>query len=410
MNKTAPLIAITAIAATLLASTAFSLGENNPDNARNRTPGQFAAAGGSGGQGVFGDAPPRNPFAGVRLMRYEIIDQRQGGLIAATVAVPEGWRAQSRLDWDFSSANNPTRRQLRIDAPDGGAWVQGYPTEVFTWISAPDQVATGSRSFGMIRYPNITMAQAMTRYVIEPHRGKKKNLRVLGTRIVPHLAQKFMGQNVPGESISVRVRFEENGQMVDEDFYAILTDKITIPYDGPQGRTYEYHRTLALVHSIGAKSGTLDNVYPLLGFIAASQQVNPMWEQHRQRTIAAITREWQRQLAAGYAQIAAAGRMSRAISANNDSMLASMATTRAQSNAAYAARRTASAQRTNSDFDGYIRGTEKMNDPYWGTSEHAYTDKYHWTDGQGSYQHSNEAGFNPNVGARINWTLMKAAQ
>ena len=225
MNKTAPLIAITAIAAALLASTAFSLGENNPDNARNRTPGQFAAAGGSGGQGVFGDAPPR--------------------------------------------ANNPTRRQLRIDAPDGGAWVQGYPTEVFTWISAPDQVATGSRSFGMIRYPNITMA---------------------------------------------------------------------------------------------------------------------------------------------HAQIAAAGRMSRAISANNDSMLASMATTRAQSNAAYAARRTASAQRTNSDFDGYIRGTEKMNDPYWGTSEHAYTDKYHWTDGQGSYQHSNEAGFNPNVGARINWTLMKAAQ
>ena len=51
-----------------------------------------------------------------------------------------------------------------------------------------------------------------------------------------------------------------------------------------------------------------------------------------------------------------------------------------------------------------------LNDPYWGTSEHAYTDKYHWTDGQGNYQHSNEAGFNPNVGARINWMLIKAAQ
>jgi hypothetical protein len=41
-----------------------------------------------------------------------------------------------------------------------------------------------------------------------------------------------------------------------------------------------------------------------------------------------------------------------------------------------------------------------MKDPYWGESEQSYHQRYHWTDGCGNCRSSNDATFNPNVGAR----------
>ena len=44
-------------------------------------------------------------------------------------------------------------------------------------------------------------------------------------------------------------------------------------------------------------------------------------------------------------------------------------------------------------------GTTRLEDPYWGTSERDSSYSHHWTDGQGNYRASNDASFNPNVGA-----------
>ena len=72
--------------------------------------------------------------------------------------------------------------------------------------------------------------------------------------------------------------------------------------------------------------------------------------------------------------------------------------------------RTASMERGNDGFDQYIRGTERTQDPYWGTSEHSYANRYHWTDGQGSYQHSNDPTFDPNQGSNQSWQQMQPAR
>jgi hypothetical protein len=66
-----------------------------------------------------------------------------------------------------------------------------------------------------------------------------------------------------------------------------------------------------------------------------------------------------------------------------------------------------SMDRINDNFSQYIRGTERMQDPYWGTSEQSYTNTYHWTDGQGNYQHSNDASSNPNQTSKENGQLMQ---
>lgn len=51
-----------------------------------------------------------------------------------------------------------------------------------------------------------------------------------------------------------------------------------------------------------------------------------------------------------------------------------------------------------------------MQDPYWGTSEQSYMNKYHWTNGQGECQHSNDAGFNPNNNSNQRWQLMESVK
>lgn len=58
-------------------------------------------------------------------------------------------------------------------------------------------------------------------------------------------------------------------------------------------------------------------------------------------------------------------------------------------------------------FSDYIRGVDTVDDPYYGSSQHAYTEKYHWTDGYGSYRNANDATYNPNQNEKGDWQLMQ---
>lgn len=91
-------------------------------------------------------------------------------------------------------------------------------------------------------------------------------------------------------------------------------------------------------------------------------------------------------------------------------MLSSMQYQRQAAAQRDAAMRAASANASSSSdgFSGYLRGTQKYKDPYWGESEQSYNQRYHWTDGFGNYRSSNDATFNPNVGAGggVTWQRM----
>src|SRR5262249_9456338 len=160
----------------------------------------------------------------------------------------------------------------------------------------------------------------------------------------------------------LRLRYTRNGQVAEEDIFALLSAGNRIPYTGPQGTTYESHRPLLYVHALGATNGQLQSMYPLLGYIAMSVKVDPAWEAHRQKVQDQLNALFNAAQQAGYSQIAAAGEASRRISANNDSMLASMQATR-QAQAQRDAQMRAAANSGYSASDGfsqYIRGTERM--------------------------------------------------
>lgn len=356
-----------------------------------------------------------NPLGSTKFVRYEAVDPHMNGMPIASVAIPQGWLAQSSVDWDMTNGNNPTRGHSRFEAPDHSAWVENFPVEIFSWLSVNTRQRPGTRSFGAIHYPNVTSDQAL-RLMIGQYRGNKRNLQIVGSQVLPNLAQSMLHQNVQGDSLAIRVRYEENGQPVEEDFYGFLAAQENIPSDSPVGRMWEFHRGLWLLHSMGARQGNLDNVYPLVNFIVTSGQSNPAWQDARKQAIAVIGQNFKRHMATTYAQIAAAAQRSRVSAQQSDAWLKSFDAARVAANARSAAQSAGSSGGDGSGgdgftFDDYIRGTERMNDPSSSTGETAlsYNNIYHWTDGNGNYQNTNDPSVNPNVGSNQNWILMTRA-
>lgn len=333
---------------------------------------------------------------------HPIYDQQHGNLVVATITVPVHWRVASRVEWRYGDVSSPVRAMARAEAPDGSAWVEYFPVEMFYWLDpvrAP--VPVGDRALGMIHAPQIRLQDAMQHFVVAPYRGRMPNLQVVNTRPVRGLPEAFRLAPTPGEAMAVRLRYAAGGRVAEDDMYAMLGAVSRVPYTGPQGTWYESHRFLILAHSIGATDGRLDSMYPLLGFIATSLRIDPAWEAHRAHVMRVLSAEFDRMIAQGYQRIQAAGQLSRSISANNDAILANMQAQRQAQAQRDAARRMASGPSggPNDEFSQYIRGTQRMQDPYWGESEQSNQQRYHWTDGFGNYRSSNDATFNPNIGA-----------
>ena len=119
-----------------------------------------------------------------------------------------------------------------------------------------------------------------------------------------------------------------------------------------------------------------------------------------------LTAEFNRQLQAGYDQIAAARRLSDQISANSNAFLAGVdRQLQASQNAGSGG---GAEGRSSADkFDDYVRGVDTVDDPYYGTSQQSYNEQFHWTDGYGNYRNTNDATADPNRTEVGDWTLMK---
>jgi hypothetical protein len=363
---------------------------------------------------------PNRAFAGVKFHPFVVVDQEQGNLATGAFNVPDGWLADGKVTWDYSSANLPARMSARFAAPDGSAWVESFPVELFSWVEPQPRLVKptpiGKRVLGQINYPHINVLTVMRQFLIGRYRGRVQDLKIVGFRSIPNLA-KVMGQPpIDGDSLAARVRYTLGGRPADEEFFCLLVKDHPIASHSPVGTAYEHHRLLVYAHSMGAIDGKLDALHPLLGYIAASFRGNPEWEKNRERVARQIAERFNRGLAASYRGIAAAAARSRQISANSDAFLARIDSQRAASNQAFEQQRQASNaasesnDKMNDQFDQYIRGTEKMDDPYWGTSERSYNNQYHWTDGNGSYQDTNDGSYDPNQHLNGDWQLMQPAK
>jgi hypothetical protein len=371
-----------------------------PETARAQIP-RPAGATGTGNA----KSPAANAATKIKFKPYEVID-RQLGMPANRIAIPEDWTGVSRLDWDINAYYVPVHGHIRVEAADGSSWVEDYPLEMFVWANpALDRGPYGVRDgSGAIRHPNITLPEALVRYAIAPNRRNVRNLRIVGYRPVNNLPRAFLHvfPNDPprGNGICMRVQYDLNGVPVDEEFYGFMPPTDAIPAQ-PAGM--EYHSYLMLAHSIGAKSGKLESMRPLLGFIATSIEVNPAWQQQFNQIHQAQLDRATQNLAQSWANLALAKQLSAQAHASNEASIARTEAGLAQSRQQQAAAHASYGAGSNDDFyrradgfDQYLRGTEHMQDQNGAVSDQ-YTDyNYHWTDANGTFVHTNDSSFDPN--------------
>jgi hypothetical protein len=332
-----------------------------------------------------------------------VFDQTMGGMLVSRFLVPRDWKGEGKVVWNYQDLYMPFRGFIRADAPDGSGWFESFPAEDFFWgdHEGPNPPPT---SFGAIHYRNISVQDAMARYVIGRYRAGAAKLQILGYRPVSNLGQALGQPGLHGDGVCFRVRYELEGQPVDEEFYGLLNAPVQYSYTGPKGTWYEYHRLLMLVHSFGARNGKLEALRPVLGSIARTIQTNQAWLKRVQEIRKQMGDEFNRELKRGYDQIRAAGEMSKILTANSNRFLQQIDAQRAASNAA--------SQRTSGggddpngsgsfaaradDFDQYVRDTEHVVDAWGQVSDQSDMYNYHWTDGWGNWVHTNDANYDPN--------------
>lgn len=344
---------------------------------------------------------------GERLTPRVITDPANDNMPMAVVAVPEGWTFTSDVRWNYSHVTSPVTATSRAENPKNEEAVFGWaPASFFTLTPAGSNFyRDGQEVLGLIYGTPVPPDVLMAR-VIERLRGRETRLQFIGSKVLPDLPAALKLPASPGQQgLAMKVSYEWNGRQVEEEFYGVAY-RDQIPYDGPQGRTVQTNWGLTALHSFRGAAGTIDARRPVCAAIVKSMRPNPEWVARLGAITSFLNAEFNRQLQAGYDVIAAAGALSRQISANNDALLATIERQRQASRAA-ATTPGASGRSAADIFSDLVRGVETVDDPYYGTSQQASTAQFHWTDGYGSYRQSNDVTYDPNRTEVGQWQPMR---
>ena len=334
--------------------------------------------------------------ANLRFKQFEVFDTQFKDIRMGSIVLPDDWVFENRSVWAYNQIYHPFRGHMIVHSPDSSVFTATFPMYTFMWASGAlaNQARQGPSLGPIDARPQITAAQAVEQAIVMPFRGKSKNLQIIGWRSVPTLPGALANKQ-QGESIVMRIRYQLGNAIVDEDIYAFFEKVFTGSTTGPYGTSYEHHRWLRYVHSYGASNGKLAQWYPVLAYMNAQVQPDPRWGELHSKIYQRVNDEFWARIKRGYDGIRAAGEASRAISAQNDAMIASLRTQRAANNA--------SRESMGRGFNEYIRGVERVQDPGTGkTLEVSSGSNYYWRSAQGTIVGTNSTS-NPNVGSTTSW-------
>ena len=335
-----------------------------------------------------------------------VIQDQTQRLPVGVVSMPAKWRFDSRVEWNYQHVEFPVTLSYRAENPENEEAIFAYPMEAYYELKPPDQVTPiGQGPMGYIHMPPMAPLETLLRF-IQRTRQNVLALKFEGYKELPGLAKAMKAdqfkQDMPPTGLGVKVTYSLGGQPVEEEFYAVSI-RNTVPYDGPQGRSYEIYWGTSVLFSFRAPAGMLDKRRPVFAAAVKSFRPNPAWQARDAAIQQYLNAQFNRMLQQGYAQIAAAVALSKQISANNDAMIANIDRQLAQSRSA-----PSSGGRTAADkFDDYIRGVDTLEDPYYGSTQLSSNNQFHWTDGFGSYRSSNNASYDPNQSEIGNWTPLR---
>jgi hypothetical protein len=85
---------------------------------------------------------------GERLSTREIIDRQQRGLVVGVVAVPEKWRFNADVTWNYANPSNPVTLSSKAENPANVEAVYGYPAARFFYLRPATSYYVPGQNYG----------------------------------------------------------------------------------------------------------------------------------------------------------------------------------------------------------------------------------------------------------------------
>lgn len=350
------------------------------------------------------NSPTQNQLQQQRMAQYRILDPQHGGLVVSTFAHPSEWQASSQVIWNMQHTNVPAQVFAKTFNPNGMEAVEFFPMQIFYWIEGDvTRVQIGQNSHGMVRMPPRSASDALANLVIPVFRSDRQNFRVTGVQPMQNLSQIF---NDPppqqGESLMVRVEYQERGRAIEEEFYGV--------YDWAPATHGALNWGFPRLFSFRSERGQLNSMRQTFWQITGSLQPNPVWKQLYDQTM--------QQLMSGVIDRDGVirGILDKQNEANEKARI-ERERIRNEQNAQLAARlaregrnrEPARDHHTHQEVVGDLLGNEtRFDNPNSDVGNphvmHGHA-QYVWTDNRGNYHYTNDVMDNPNHYKGGHWVL-----
>lgn len=239
---------------------------------------------------------PADTSDALYIERIALRDPAVNNLESHTLLAPRGWTVHGGPVWTPQAFRSFVHLNLRLRAPDGRE-VAVYPGMMYSYVRADAMppFPTGSIDNGTILMPVPSSIEEYVAGLFMPqHHPQAQNVRVLESTERPemHRALEEMARPVVEAerqrdammgtqtefttiAVCVRVSYEENGHVWEEDLYFDGQTQQTFSYEMNLGQVVQSIWWLSDVTGVRAPAGSLEQAKPLLDAIRLSIRRTP---------------------------------------------------------------------------------------------------------------------------------------
>lgn len=327
------------------------------------------------------DTRKSDPPADVlKLVKHEVIDKEGTGLVASTYLLPSDWTEQTRLYWEYGDATLPIRLKGTMQSASGDMGIQIFPDVRAVWSSGP----TGTSGY----QPPRDIISGMKDLIAVERKGK--NIQYVDQKIINNANQNTAQGHQTYQAGVIRIEYPENGKSIEEEFYGNINITTAI-MPSAYGNMTSVVWAASGLSACKAEKGKLEACRKIAETVMTSSRITKPFLNRLLQIIQLLSDQV-------YAQIYAAGQISRIISQTNDQMIANIDATYKQTQAA--------AEKSSNQFSDYMRGVDRYDE---GGTEVQLPSGYSnaWVNDKGEYLLSSSPGYNPSTDFYGNWKELR---
>jgi hypothetical protein len=329
------------------------------------------------------------------------VDQQGMGSEAFSLLVPADWGFTGGIRWQLDCPAMPGVVSFVVSNPAGPEALELFPNRMFFWsgdASVRSFFPRGSRYMGAEVEPPASALDYLQELVRQRRRGVE-SLRILEAKAQPELGRSLASPAppVPGatattDAASLRIEYQRNGTLMEEEVYAIL-QFVNVPAPTMYGMTTNTIWMADYQFSFQSRKGQLDSAAKIFQTMIRSFKFDIQWFNAYNQVVQQLTQGQLR-------QIQQAGELSRYISRTSNEISDMIRDSYERQQSTY--------DHVFENYSQQIRGVDAYYDPIQEKPVELPTGyREAWTNPLGEYIVSDDPNYSPNVGANGNWQKLQ---